>query len=75
MKVDHSRAIWMLFGGLLLAGAVYIGLNWYEIAERRHWVGAEGEAARDPYLAMKRLLASMAIVACRRCRRIGWRGW
>ncbi|HEX9389731.1 MAG TPA: DUF4350 domain-containing protein [Usitatibacteraceae bacterium] len=59
MKVDHSRAIWMLFGGLLLAGAVYIGLNWYEIAERRHWVGAEGEAARDPYLAMKRLLASM----------------
>ncbi len=59
MKTDHSRAIWMSLGGLLLAGALYIGLNWYEIVERRQWVGAEGEAVRDPYLAMKRLLAAM----------------
>ena len=59
MKIDSSRAIGLSVGGLLLAGALYISLNWFEIVDAPEWVGAEGEARTDPYRAMKLLLATM----------------
>ncbi len=59
MNIDRNRLIWLTVGGLLLAGTLYIALNWFEIVDQPEWVGAEGEARTDPYLAMKRLLAGM----------------
>ena len=59
MNIDRTRLIWLTVGGLLLAGTLYIALNWFEIVDQPEWVGAEGEARTDPYLAMKRLLAGM----------------
>ena len=47
-----------LLGALLIAGAVWSYLNFERVSEREH-VGLQGEAARNPLLALTRLIERM----------------
>ena len=63
---------WALGLTALLALLAYAALNWYIIVDDDEWVGMQGEARTNPYLAMQRTLeemgASIEIVK-------GERGW
>ena len=59
MKIDRTRAIWIGVAGLLLAGALYAALNWFEIVDHQEWTDVQGPARTNPYLAMQRMLADM----------------
>jgi hypothetical protein len=47
-----------LLGAFLIAGAVWFYLNFERVSEREH-VGLQGEAARNPLLALTRLIERM----------------
>ncbi len=61
MKLANVKPAWWWALGLtaLLAALTYIALNWYEIVDRDEWVGMQGEARANPYLAMQRTLEEM----------------
>ncbi len=59
MKIDRTRAIWIGVAGLLLAGALYAALNWFEVVDHQEWTDVQGPARTNPYLAMQRMLADM----------------
>ncbi len=50
---------WALGVAALLAGLIYIVLNWYIIVDRDDWVGMQGEASTNAYLAMQRTVEVM----------------
>lgn len=50
---------WALGLSALLAGVIYIALNWYAIEDDSEWVGMQGEARTNPYLAMQRTVEAM----------------
>ena len=50
---------WALGVAALLAGLTYILLNWYIIVDRDDWVGMQGEASTNAYLAMQRTVEAM----------------
>jgi Domain of unknown function (DUF4350) len=68
------RPVWWWALGLtaLFAALAYVALNWYVIVDDDEWVGMQGEARTNPYLAMQRTLeemgASIEVVK-------GGRGW
>jgi hypothetical protein len=61
MKLANVKPAWWWALGLtaLFAALAYIALNWYEIVDRDEWVGMQGEARTNPYLAMQRTLEEM----------------
>lgn len=61
VKPARVRAGWWWALGLsaLVAGLVYIALNWYTIEDDNEWVGLQGEARTNPYLAMQRTVEAM----------------
>jgi hypothetical protein len=53
-------AWWWALGLTALAALLaYVALNWYVIVDDEQWVGMQGEARRNPYLAMQRTLEEM----------------
>jgi hypothetical protein len=59
MQLSPKVILWTLFG-LLVAGAItYMVVNWYEIEDDESWIGMQGEARTNPYLAMTRTLEAM----------------
>ena len=61
MKLANVKPAWWWALGLtaLLAVIAYIALNWYAIVDDDEWVGMQGEARTNPYLAMQRMLEEM----------------
>lgn len=55
----YRRAMWIALFGLVLAGIAYAALNWYEVIDDEEWVGMQGEALTDHYLAARRFLTEM----------------
>jgi hypothetical protein len=60
-SVPRVRPAWWWALGLtaLCAALAYIALNWYAIVDDEEWVGMQGEARTNPYLAMQRMLEEM----------------
>lgn len=50
---------WALSLSALFAAFVYLALNWYTIEDDNEWVGMQGEALTNPYLAMQRTVEAM----------------
>ncbi len=61
MKLANVKPAWWWALGLtaLFAVLAYIALNWYAIVDNDEWVGMQGEARTNPYLAMQRMLEEM----------------
>jgi hypothetical protein len=59
MKISRATVWWTLFGLLAVGALVYMAVNWYEIEDDENWIGMQGEARTNPYLAMQRLLDKM----------------
>ncbi len=60
-SAPRVRPVWWWALGLttLFAALAYIALNWYAIVDDDEWVGMQGEARSNPYLAMQRMLEEM----------------
>lgn len=58
-SIDKTRALWIGIGGIIIAALFYAALNWFDIVDTEDWVGMEGEASTNPYLAMRRVLNEM----------------
>jgi hypothetical protein len=58
-----SLKTWLLIllGASLIGIFIYIAFNWYEIVEEDEWVGAQGEAATNPYYAFERFLSGRGL--------------
>ncbi len=50
---------WALGLSALFAAFAYVALNWYTIEDDNEWVGMQGEALTNPYLAMQRTVEEM----------------
>ena len=50
---------WALSLSALFAAFVYLALDWYAIEDDNEWVGMQGEALTNPYLAMQRTVEAM----------------
>lgn len=59
MKLSRTKVLWTLFGLLVAGAVVYMAVNWYEIEDDENWIGMQGEARTNPYLAMQRTLDAM----------------
>lgn len=61
MKLANVKPAWWWALGLtaLFAVLAYTALNWYAIVDDDEWVGMQGEARTNPYLAMQRMLEEM----------------
>lgn len=59
MKLSRTNVLWAVFGLLVAGAVVYMAVNWYEIEDDEQWIGMQGEARTNPYLAMERTLDAM----------------
>lgn len=59
MKNRTAIAIWSIVGAIALGGIIYVAINWFEIVDSEAWVGAQGEAASNPFYALERTLEEM----------------
>jgi hypothetical protein len=50
---------WALGLSALFAALAYVALNWYVIVDDDEWVGMQGDARTNPYLAMQKTLEAM----------------
>jgi Domain of unknown function (DUF4350) len=55
-----SKNAWVIIiaAALMLGLGIYAAFNWFQIVDDEVTVGAEGEAATNPYLALERLLVA-----------------
>jgi hypothetical protein len=55
----QRRLLWTLFVLAVLSAVAYMALNWYEVEDTETWIGMQGEAAVNRYLALERTLNKM----------------
>ncbi len=56
LRVTRKGVLLTTLGALLIGLLVYAALNWYELEDDEKWVGQQGEARTNPYLAMQRTI-------------------
>jgi hypothetical protein len=59
VRITRAGVLWTLLTAIIVSAVAYIALNWYEIEDDEIWVGMQGEARTNPYLAMQRTLEEM----------------